>query len=570
VRLRNLKRRNLNPRRLGTWAILLGLSLPVWAAEQPGAISGYVRNNSGTPQMGAVVQILGAANRTLTVFTDGAGYYTATGLLPGFYSLKVTAPSFLPSWREKVGLRPGASLNVNVTLSTLLGVMQLGPIRPVPDEDDWKWTLRSVANRPILRVFDDPISDGTTEAAEKQSHELSGTLSFLAGSAAGGYGSGSDVSTGFTLERSIFSDGHLSFSGDIGYGSTIPAGALRTTYSSKQDDGSTPTLGLTVRRFSPSDPALHNAALQALALSAGDDFTIADVLELKFGSELQTIQFLGHATAFRPYGAANLHLSPNTVLAYDYSTSRPDLRTEKGFDSAPADLSESNPRVSLLNFTPQMESAHHNEVSLSRRIGKNRLQVAAYSDHVVDPALLGTGIASAAGGFLLPDVPSGTFTYAGKNLDTDGLRFVLQHKFSDDLSAIVDYAVGGVVNLSQPDVSLQQAQQYLTTQRRHAVAAKLSGTMSHTHTRWIASYRWVNGPALTPVDMFNASLGQSDPFLNIFIRQPIPSLGGHMEAIIDVRNLLAQGYVPVLAQDGQTVYLVQAARSVRGGVSFTF
>jgi hypothetical protein len=28
--------------------------------------------------------------------------------------------------------------------------------------------------------------------------------------------------------------------------------------------------------------------------------------------------------------------------------------------------------------------------------------------------------------------------------------------------------------------------------------------------------------------------------------------------------------VPVLALDGQTVYLVQAARSVRGGVAFTF
>ena len=110
---------------------------------------------------------------------------------------------------------------------------------------------------------------------------------------------------------------------------------------------------------------------------------------------------------------------------------------------------------------------------------------------------------------------------------------------------------------SRPDVSLQHAQQFICTQRRHAVAAKLSGTTPHTHTRWIASYRWVNGSGITPVDMFNASPGQSDPFLNIFIRQPIPSLGGHMEAIIDVRNLLAQGYVPVLGQDGQTVYLVQ-------------
>jgi len=552
-------------RNLGIWAVLLGLSLPLWAVEQPGAISGYVRNNTGAPQMGAVVQILGAANRTLTVFTDAAGFYTATGLLPGFYTLKVTAPSFLPALREKVGLHPGARLNVNVTLSTLLGVMQLGPVRPLPDEDDWKWTLRSVANRPILRVFHDP-----TLPAEKQTHELSGTLSFLAGSAAGGYGTGSDMSTGFTLERSIFADGRLSFSGDVGYGNSLPGGVLRSTYSHRLPDGSSPTLGLTVRRFSPSDPYLHNAALQSLALSAADDFTVGDVLELKFGSEVQTVEFMGQATAFRPYGSADLHLSSNTVLEYDYATSRPDPRAEMGFDSAPADLSESNPRVSLLGFAPKMESAHHHEVSLSRRVGKTNLQLAGFSDRVVDPALLGTGEVTAAGGFLLPDVSSGTFTYAGKTLDTNGLRFVLQRKFANDLTATLDYAFGGVLDLSKPGVSLQQAQQSLTTERRHALAAKLSGTTPHTHTRWIASYRWVNGPALTPVDMFNASPGQSDPFLNIFIRQPIPSLGGHVEAIIDVRNLLAQGYVPVLGQDGQTVYLVQAARSVRGGVSFSF
>jgi hypothetical protein len=170
----------------------------------------------------------------------------------------------------------------------------------------------------------------------------------------------------------------------------------------------------------------------------------------------------------------------------------------------------------------------------------------------------------------LPDVSSGTFSYTGKTLDTNGLRVVLQRKFSDDLTGTIDYAFGGVLNLATPDVALQNALPSIATQRRHALAAKFSGTMPRTHTRWIASYRWVNGSAITPVDMFNASPGQSDPFLNVFIRQPIPIMGGHMEALIDLRNLLAQGYVPVLGQDGQTVYLVQAARSVRGGVSFTF
>jgi hypothetical protein len=39
---------------------------------------------------------------------------------------------------------------------------------------------------------------------------------------------------------------------------------------------------------------------------------------------------------------------------------------------------------------------------------------------------------------------------------------------------------------------------------------------------------------------------------------------------VDIRNLLAQGYVPVLGQDGHTVYLVQSARAIRGGLAFTF
>jgi hypothetical protein len=329
-------------------------------------------------------------------------------------------------------------------------------------------------------------------------------------------------------------------------------------------------MALSVSRFSPSDPNLHNAALQAVALSAADSFALGDVLELKFGSELQAIQFLGHVSAFRPYGSADLHLSPNTVVEYGYTTSRPDTRSEKGFDSAPADLSESNPRVSLLGFSPKLESAHHQEVSVSHRIKSTNFQVAFFSDRVTDPALTGVGDVTAAGGFLLPDISSGTFSYAGRSLDTNGVRVVLQHKFGSDLTATLDYGFGGALDLSRPDVPLQQAAQWISTQRRQTLAAKLSGTTRFTHTRWIASYRWVNGTSLTPVDMFNASAGQSDPYLNIFIRQPIPCLGGRMEALIDIRNLLAQGYIPVVGQDGETVYLVDSARSVRGGVAFTF
>ena len=549
--------------------MIVGLSLPAWAGERPGAISGYVHDAAGVPQMGAVVEIMGTAARTLTVFTDGTGFYSATNLLPGLYSLKFSAPSFLPASVEKIGLHPGSSVHVDVTLNTLLNAIRIGPLRrPATDDDDWKWTLRSVANRPVLRVLDDPAT-----GAEEQRHDLKGSLSFLAGSAASGYGSGSDMSTAFSVERSIFSVDRVGLSGNVGYGDGLPAAVLRAMYSHRLPDGSGPSIAITMRRFAPSDPNLHYAALQALALNAGNDVAVGDVLELRFGSELQTIQFLGHVTAFRPYGSADFHLSPNTLLEYDYATSLPNTRAEKGFDSTPADLSEADPRVSMLNFATRLERAHHQELSLSRRMGKNNLQIAAFADRVANTALTGTGDVTAAGGFLLPDIYSGTFSYAGDTLNARGMRVVLERKFYSDLTATLDYACGGALDLSKPDVELQDARQWITTQRRHALAAKLSGTVPGSHTRWIASYRWVNGSTLTPVDMFNGSPGQSDPFLNLFIRQPIPTLGilpAHMEALVDLHNLLAQGYVPVVGQDGQTVYLVQAARSVRGGVSITF
>jgi hypothetical protein len=560
--------------------VIAALALPAWAADRPGVISGYVRDASGVPQMGAVVEIAGSAARSLTVFTDGAGFYSATDLLPGLYSIKVSVPSFLPALREKVGLHPGGSLRLNITLNTLLNAMRVAPLRGTVDDEDWKWTLRSVANRPILRVLDDPAGSAghgaessSENSSEQQDHDLKASLSFLAGSASGGYGSGSDMSTGFSVQRSIFSADRVGLSGNVGYGVGLPAAVLRAMYSHRLPDGSGPSMAITMRRFAPSDPNLHNAALQALALTAADDLTIGDVLEVNVGSELQTIQFLGHVTAFRPFGSVDLHLSPNTVVEYKYATSLPNTRAEKGFDSAPADLSEADPRISMANFSTRLERAHHQEVNVSRRIGKNKMQVAVFSDRVANTALTGTGDVSAAGGFLLPDVYSGTFTYAGDTLETRGMRVVLERKLASDLTATLDYAYGGVLDLSKPDVELQDARQWITTQRRHALAAKLTGTLPGSHTHWIASYRWVNGSALTPVDMFNSSPGQSDSFLNVFIRQPIPTLGflpAHMEALVDLRNLLAQGYVPVMGQDGQTVYLVQAARSVRGGVTITF
>src|SRR5262249_29393115 len=263
---------------------------------------------------------------------------------------------------------------------------------------------------------------------------------------------------------------------------------------------------------------------------------------------------------------------PNTLVEYSYASSEPDRRLDKGFDTAPADLSESQPRMSVADFAPALERAHHHEFAVSHRAGKDSVQAAFYSDRNANPALTGVG-EFVTGGDVLPDPYSGTFTYQGRELDTHGLRLVWQHQLSSNLAATVDYTYGGVLDLIGGQPTLQDARDNMQVRNEQSVAGKVSGTLGSGKTHWIASYRWTGGKALTPVDLFDSSPGQADPYLGLFLRQPIPGAGfmtGHMDAVIDIRNLLAQGYIPVMGNDGRTVYLVQTARSVRGGVAFTF
>src|SRR5256714_2051734 len=542
-------------RKLGHLVIALGLTLPSWCADKSASITGYVHTSGGAPQVGAIVEVLGTAPQVFKLITDEKGLFNATGLVPGIYSVKVSAPAFLPTLREKISLKAGASVLLNLTLSTVFDALQFTPRRGTAEDGDWDWVLRSTANRPVLRIL--PDGSPVMVADKSSSSDLKGSLSFVAGASSQGFGSISDMSTGFTVEKSVFASGTLSFNGNVGYGPALPNAVLRSSYKHRMANGSSPEIAFTMRRLSSPDLGIHNAQLQALALTTSDEVALGDVLELKFGSELQTVQFMGRVTAFRPFGSVAAHLSPDTVLEYRYSTSRPNSREEKGFESSPADLSESDPRVSMTAYSAAIERAHHQELALSHREGNTRMQVAYYSDRLRDPALIGVGEFSSRIGDVLPDVYSGTFTYEGRNLDTHGLRLVLERQLTSDITATADYSYGGVLDLNGETPTLESVRAQSVTRNRHMISGKLNGTAPRTKTRWIASYGWTSGRALTSVDMFNASAGQADPFLDIFFMQPIPStpaLHGHMDLGIEIRNLVTQGNLPLAGQDGRPAH----------------
>jgi hypothetical protein len=554
-------------RKLALLMIVMGAALTSWAVGDPGVISGYVRNAAGVPQMGAMVEIAGAA--PLTVFTDAHGFYRVPGLRAGMYNIKVSAVSFLPALRERVQLSPGASLVLDVTLRTLFEAVELAPPRDSASPDDWKWVLRSNANRPILRMVDDQSTLASAES--KTPSQVTGSLAFVAGYSPDAVGANSSgVGTAFTLERPVFGSDRIGLSGNVGYGTSSPASVLRASFGESDENAYGPQLSLTSQSL-PAPYTMPGASIEALSMAVSDGMKFGDLVELRFGSELQGIQFLGRSVVFRPYGTADAHVSKNLTVEYRYATSLPEAAWDDTL--GPAEFGELNPRVSLVNYSSAVESAHHHEGSLTYHDDNNTLQAAVFHDSVANPALMGVGEFSADGGDALPDVMTGSFTYRGNNYSSNGVRVVAEHRFCPALTATFDYAFANTLELANAGIALQDIRQSIKSAPRPSVTGKLTGVIPKSKTHVTASYRWTDGPVLAPVDLFNASVGRAEPFFSVFIRQPIPGLGGlpgRMEAVLDLRNLLAQGYVPVLGDDGQTVYLVQSARAVRGGFSFTF
>src|SRR2546423_667978 len=322
-------------RKLGHLVIALGLTLPSWCADKSASITGYVHTSGGAPQVGAIVEVLGTAPQVFKLITDEKGLFNATGLVPGIYSVKVSAPAFLPTLREKISLKAGASVLLNLTLSTVFDALQCTPRRGTAEDGDWDWVLRSTASRRVLRIL--PDGSPVMVADKSSSSDLKGSLSFVAGASSQGFGSISDMSTGFTVEKSVFASGTLSFNGNVGYGPALPNAVLRSSYKHRMANGSTPEIAFTMRRLSSPDLGIHNQ-----------------------------------------------------------------------------------------------------DLALSHREGNTRMQVAYSSDRLGNPALIGVGDFSSRIGDVLPDVYSVTFTYEGRNLDTNGLRLVLNRQLTPNITATAD------------------------------------------------------------------------------------------------------------------------------------
>jgi hypothetical protein len=252
------------------------------------------------------------------------------------------------------------------------------------------------------------------------------------------------------------------------------------------------------------------------------------------------------------------------------------------------------PELSMRDGQLALEHGMHQEIGWERNTDRSDVAVLVYADKIDNPAMeamdrvsIGsgrTGDASAAPATaqLLYDPGSGLIRAAGPGFASSGLVAAAGHRLPGKTQVRVSYASGNALRLastsqaasSQATVqSMGLAQLLASARARHAqsFSISLSGTLEGSGTHWRATYRWQPESAVTPDAPFseNAAL----PYLNLQIRQPIHLRrdgSSGFEALLNLRNLLAQGYQPYLLSDGSVLVFAQDQRAFSGGLAFSF
>jgi hypothetical protein len=609
----------------GVPALLLSLSLLCAAldvtqahAAPPirfsGELGGLVTDVAGRPQPGAVVLLFNKEDRLLVrSATDSLGTFAFGDLLPDLYSVQVSLASFVPAIKNRIQIKPGMRSLLDVNLSRVFSSVQLVSMAPISGSlmsDGWKWALRADSSmRPILRFL--PVQQGASSSTAASSPggspftDSRGLVRISASDGATVSADGeADLGTQFAFATSLYGANHLKMAGDVGYaaGSSTPSAAIRTTYSREMPAGDKPEVSVTMRQIfipvrggqgqngaSPGDGPLP--ALRTMGLSFDDKTQISDSLRMEYGADFDNISFLDNVHYFSPWGRLTYAVPRGKVdLTWTSGNARPEL----GMGSEPATAGELTdpasadlqrelaavaelPRVTLMDGRARVQRGDDLELGFSQRFGSREFRVSGYHERVSNTTL--TVASSDSGlfpGDLVPDLFSNSSLFNMGRFDTFGYTASATQYLGDNVKVALIYGSLGVLSPRETDMSIDTAddlRKIMQTGHRPAVTLRVSGTLKATGTRLIASYQWTDYQTAVPGPQFSTDSAHPEPGLNVMVRQlmpAIPRMPWRIEASAELRNLLAQGYLPMTTSGGDQFLLINMPRCIRGGLAFVF
>ena len=565
---------------LAAAAVLLSADVSSAQARSgaPGKLAGVVRDASGTPQMGASVEVVSeitGKSAPLGLLTNTQGLFRGERLTPGFYTVRVTLAGFLPTLQQHVRISAHLTTVVRIELESMFA--SLDQLRHQPsvvavENDDWKWVLRSASmTRPVLQWAED--GSLTAANADAPIHPRA-RLDFTDGSRRPGSVSNIPAApaTSFAYDQKLGGAARLLLAGQMNYQTDAPGGGIATVWLPGGSLAAGPHSALVLResKLGPNGPSFRGVRIEQ-----GGALTLGDRAVLRYGGEYVVVGLTNSASAVRPRLELDTQISDDwrtaMVFAEEPGTPTPLESDERqiGAELAAAlDELDSFPTMLWRGGHPVLAGGWHEEIAAERKLGAHgRLQVAGFHDDNRHVAVFGRGNDLPAADYF-QDYFSNGFAYDGGASGSWGARVAWREKLSDDVEVTTVYAYAGA--LSPLDIAEGPMRDMLRTSMHNSLGTNVSAKVPHLGTKVNAGYKWVSGVAVSRLDAYGESLYRMDPFLHVGVRQALPKFApGHWEASANCDNLFAQGYVSISTQDGHAL-LVPAFRTFRGGLSVQF
>lgn len=579
------------------------VALPAPASKLSGSIAGYVRSVSGVPQMGATVLLFNRSERLIQqALTNERGIFGFDALKPDTYSIRITLASFMPAAKHSILVQPGMQSLLYVDLASVLSSIELvyaAPGQGALMSDDWKWTLKgSAATRAVLRA----LPDGSTPEESQRAGLFSETRGLLNVSAGdpGSLGSTSaqaDLGTAFAVATSFLGRNQLQVSGNVGYnqGTTMSSAGFRTSYSR---DGVGPEIAMTVQQvYLPTRPGLSLyggapegiPAMRSMSLTMHDSLALTDKLRLDYGGSLDSLSFLGDLGYSNKFGRLTYSLGNNSWLKVAFSSGAPPeelMSSGRGSegDGRSGDIALAQdvaalsqlPRIALLNGHAALERSQNIEVGYEKRLSATTFNVSVYREDVTNAAMTMVAPDGAfAAADLLPDISSRSSIVDAGSYQRTGFAATVAQALGDKVIIGTSFGRGGALAIDDRASAVttgDELRSRLQGTQRFWASARASARIPGAGTLVNASYEWMNYNAIMPDHFYLTQSNYPETGLNVQLRQPLPAfpgMPGRLEATAELRNGLAQGYLPV-SQGVQQVLLIQTPRSLRGGLSFIF
>jgi hypothetical protein len=404
------------------------------------------------------------------------------------------------------------------------------------------------------------------------------------------FGNEADLGTAFAVATSLFGGNRLHVSGNVGYGgSGNPSTAFRTSFSPDVGPGS-PELSVTMRQLfvpgrfgmalvgGPSDSGLP--ALRTMSVSFEDKTELSDSLRMEYGFSLDSVAFLDRLNYFSPFARLTWTSDWGDFdFTYTSGNPRPELGGSVSEDDLAADLNSLGlfPRVSLRERRARVQRGENFEIGFSKTEGSRTYRVGAYRESVHNTALMMVAPAGLySSGDILPDLFSNYYTFNAGDHQMSGYTASVTQRLGENVNVTATYGALGALSPRTSELvseSPDELRALIRASRRNTATVRASVTAPWTGTHLVASYQFADARMATRGHMYSTRGLRPEPGFNIFVRQPIPSFGmlpWRMEATADLRNLRAQGYLPISLADGRRILLLQTPRSFRGGLSFIF